>query len=521
MKKKSNQNKYSLLVCVFIALSFIGCSKVDDFLSEAPSKTTSLVVTTTDQLNALLNNYSGTSQGAAFYLEPNRTAIYSTDDFGLTSTLYSAGTSAWTLAGVEFNLWDINYLPDDTREAFWSGEYKKIFYANMVLDYVDKVTGSEDDKAALKADAHFIRAYSYWELANTYCLPYTNATKNEPGLPIKTSISFDEPVARQPLSKVYDLIEADLAEAFKTTVPLVQNGVARHWRANKAAVNGFAARYWLYRGDYQKANQYADAALAEYSRLVDYNTEMKYGNPGTVIINAGTPQQQTVTIQYPYTHNNQSDFTDMLQWKEFLYFRMLSHESWWYAPSQDLLNLYDQAHDLRFKYHYVQNYSYDRGLVKPSYSYPGYIFFYKDRIPSGPTTAEMYLTKAEALAHTGDVAGAMNALNILRAKRMTPGAWVNLTAANKDEAIKNVADERRREMPFVQRWFDLRRYNNNEYAGDDVNLTKTFYPYNISQVLTTQPTQAYTLPKNSRRWAAPLPRTEIISSNGIIEQNTY
>lgn len=516
MKKKTIQYKYCLTVFVFAVTSFISCKKVDNFLGEPPSKTTSLVVTTTDQLNALLNNYA-----TIFSAEGNRTAIHSTDDYGLTSTLYNAGSSPYTLATVEFMLWDVNYLPDDTREGFWSGEYRKIFYANMVLENVEKVTGSEADKAALVADAHFIRAYSYWVLANTYCLPYTDATKSEPGLPIKVSISFDESFARQPLSKVYELIESDLAEALKTIVPLVQNGVARHWRASKAAVNGFAARYWLNRGDYKKANDYADAALAEYNRLVDYNTEMKNGNPGTVTINAGTPQQQTVTIQYPYTHNNQVDYTDMLGWKEFLYFRMLSHESWWYIPSQELLNLYDQAHDLRYKYHMVQNYSYDRGLVKPSYSYPGYIFFFKDRIPSGPTVAEMYLTKAEALAHTNDVAGAMNALNTLRAKRMTPGAWVNLAAANKDDAIQKVIDERRREMPFVQRWFDIRRYNNNEYANDDVTLSRSFYPYTVSQVLTTQPLQTYTLPKNSRRWAAPLPRTEIISSNGAIEQNKY
>jgi hypothetical protein len=169
----------------------------------------------------------------------------------------------------------------------------------------------------------------------------------------------------------------------------------------------------------------------------------------------------------------------------------------------------------------VEGYSYDRGMTKPSYDYPGYIFFFKDRIPSGPTVAEMLLIKAEALARTNNINGAMDALNTLRAKRMTPGAWVNLVATGQDDAIHKVIDERRREMPFVQRWFDLRRYNNNEDPNDDVVLTKSFYPYTISAVQTTQPVQTYTLPKNSRRYAAPLPRTEIISSNGVITQNTY
>lgn len=487
----------------------------DKYLNEPPSKTSSLVVTTTAQLNALLNNYT------TFCQEGNRTAIYSTDDADLPLDLYNARPSTFSMAQVEFTLWDINNLPDDGRESFWSGEYKKIFNANMALSYVDKVTGTDEEKAEIKADAHFIRAYSYWVLANTYCLPYTDANKQDAGLPIKLGTDFEEPVVRQPLEQVYTLIESDLAEALKTPVALTAGGTPRHWRASKAGVNGFAARYYLNRNNYTEALKYANAALAEYSQLVDYNTEMKYGIDGNVTINAGTPEAQTVTIKYPYTHNNQSDMTDMIGWKEFLYFRMLYHESWWYVPSKALLDLYDHDHDLRYEYHIVENYSYDRGLIKPAYSYPGYIFFYKDRIPSGPTVAEMLLIKAECLARTGSISEGLTAANTLRAKRMKPGAWVNLTAAGKDAAIKLILEERRREMPFTQRWFDIRRLNNNEDPNDDVVLSRTFYPYNNAQVLVGEPTQIYTLPKNGRRFAAPLPRTEIISSNGLIEQNKY
>ncbi len=516
MKKQVRHYIYPL-VCLSFCISVASCKKVDNFLAAAPSKTTSLVVSTTGQLDAMLNNYS-----SIFYSEGNRNAIYSTDDYDLSKALYDARPATFSsMATIEFMLWDIPFLPDDTREVFWSNEYRKIFYANMVLSNLDNVEGTDAEKSVLKADAHFVRAYSMWQLVNTYALPYTAANKNEPGIPIKLSTSFEESFARQPIEKVYQQIEADLAEALKISVPLVQNGKPRHWRASKAGVNGFAARYYLNRWNYAKALEYANAALAEYNTLVDYNTEMKYGNSQTLTLNAGTPQQQSFTIQYPYTHNNQTDFTDMLAWKEFLYFRMLNHESWWYIPSQQLLALYDQEHDLRYKYHIVEGYSYDRGMTKPAYDYPGYIFFFKDRIPSGPTVAEMYLTKAEAMARTGDINGAMTALNTLRAKRMTPGSWVTLTATSKDDAIKKVIEERRREMPFVQRWFDIRRYNNNDDPNDDVTPTKVFYPYTNSAVLTNQPVKTYTIEKNSRRWAAPLPRTEIISSQGVIEQNTY
>ncbi len=506
-------NKIYRLLPAMAMLTFI--TSCDKYLDEPPSKTSSLVVTTTAHLNALLNNY------VTFYREGNRTAIYSTDDADLPLDVYNARPSTFSMAQVEFTLWDINNLPDDGRESFWSGEFSKIFNANLALSYVDKVTGTDEEKAEIKADAHFIRAYSYWLLANTYCLPYTDANKQEAGLPIKLSTSFEEPVVRQPLEKVYELIESDLAEALKTPVSLSASGTPRHWRASKAGVNGFAARYYLNRNNYAEALKHADAALAEYSRLVDYNTEMRYGIDGNITINAGTPSAQTVTIKYPYTHNNQSDMTDMIGWKEFLYFRMLNHESWWYMPSKALLDLYDHDHDLRYEYHIVENYSYDRGLIKPAYSYPGYIFFFKDRIPSGPTVAEMLLIKAECLARTGSIGEALTAVNTLRAKRMKPGPWVTLTAATKDAAIKIILEERRREMPFTQRWFDIRRLNNNEDPTDDVILSRTFYPYTNAQVQTGQPLQTYTLPKNGRRFAAPLPQTEIISSNGLIEQNKY
>lgn len=495
-----------------VVFLFASCKK---FLEAAPSKTTSLVVKTTAQINALLDNQD------TFYTEGNRTLIYGTDDCGITLDLYNGGRGTFSgMANIHFLLWDIQFLPDDTREGFWSGEYKKIFTANLALNVVDEVTGTDMEKTVIKADAHFIRAYSYWVLANTYCLPYTEQNKNEMGLPIKSSVSFEEPLERRPLEKVYQQIETDLAEALKIPVTLTQSGQPRHWRASKAGVNAFAARYYLNRNNNAKALEHANAALAEYSTLVDYNTDMRYGRDQSVVINSGTPTAQTVVLKYPYTHDN-GDQTDVVGWKEFLYLRILYNESWWYIPSQDLLNLYDKTNDLRYQYNIVEGYSYDRRMTKPAYDYPGYIFFYKDGLPSGPTVAEMLLTKAEAQARLNDPSGAMTTLNMLRAKRMKPGVWVNLVAAGKDDAIKKVLEERRREMPFAQRWFDIRRYNNNDDPNDDVVLTRSFYPYNASNVLFNEPVKTYTLPKNSRRFAAPVPRTEIISSNGAIQQNNY
>ena len=514
--------KYSLYtICTSIlifALLSIGCKK---YLDVKPSKGTSVVITSTSDLDALLNNFP------AFDLENNNAIIFGTDDNGFSTALYNAKPSVFTITTIEFSLWDQTDLANKdisnfAGNNFWSNEYAKIFIANVVIANVDKVSGTDQDKANLKADAYFIRAYSYWELVNTYCLPYTDANRNEPGLPIKTTPDYGvQP--RKSLAETYQLIESDLTEALKITVPLVQNGIACHSRANSAAVNGFAARYYLNRNDYTNALRYANASLAEYSTLVDYNTGMRNGLTSSVSIDPGTPNAQTVVLKFPYTHdkNVDNDPTDALAWKEFLYFRLLNNTSLWYIPSQNLINLYDTAKDLRYKYHYVQNYSYKKGLSNPSFSYPGYVFFYEDKMPSGPTVAEMILIKAECLARTGDVVGAITTVNQLYSKRTLSGT-PSLTASTTDQAILTILQERRREMPFSQRWFDIRRFNNNSYAADDVPaLTKSFYPYSPAAISTTSPTQIYTLPVNSRRWASPIPITDITNSNGVIVQNTY
>ena len=519
MKKTFNLKYISYITLLTMIFGISSCKK---FLDAGPSKNSSLPVETVAHLNALLENYG------IFYSDQNPVFLR-TDDYGLTVPLFDARPSVFNfLPNTLHTFWDVDFLPTTTSgENLWgiaTGEWRDVFYANAVLNNVDKVDGTAQEKARIKADAYLIRAYAYWQLANTFCLPYTDANKNEMGLPIKQLTSFDEDLTRKSLEETYKFIEADLGEALKINKPLVVSGKPEHWRSSTAAVNGFAARYYLNRNNYSEALKYANLALNEYSILNNYNStvDMNYGPNQNVTINAGTPSQSVYTIRYPYTHNNQINLVDMVGWKEFLYFRVNNYGSWWYVPSQELLNLYDQTNDRRFEYHIVEGYSYDRGMnSSPAYNYPGYIFFFKDRLPAGPTTAEMYLIKAECLARTNDLSGALTAVNTLRATRLKPGAWVNLTAANQAEAVTQILQERRREMPFTARWFDIRRFNNNSDPSDDVIMTKNFYPLTLSGANTSAPVQTYTLPKNSRKFAIPLPFPDILASQGKLQQNTY
>ncbi|WP_316753332.1 RagB/SusD family nutrient uptake outer membrane protein [Pedobacter gandavensis] len=506
MKSKIVNFTGTLLIAVFLFL-LGSCKK---FLSELPSKSSNIPVSTIGDLDAILANYS------SFYTEENNMAIMATDNTGFNKNIFDVKPSVFPNVWYFYSFFgDPDLIANNTLDRLWSGEYTKIFTANLVLNSLDKVAGGTQEKANLKAEAHLLRAYAMFVLANNFCLPYTESNKTEPGLVLKQTTSFEEPVGRATLQETYAFIENDVLEALKSTSSLIVNGKVRHWRGSKTAAAGFAARYYLQINNYTAALKYANLALADYNILVDYNTEMKYGNDGVVTVN-GTP----FTIKYPYTHNSSNDF-DIIGWKEFLYLRTLNFSGWWFMPSQDLMNQYDQVNDLRYEYHFVEGYSYDRGLnANPSYSYPGYIFFYKSKVPSGPTTAEMYLIKAECLVRENNTGDALTAVNMLRAKRMKPGLWVNLTAEDQAEALAKILQERRRELPFSHRWLDIRRLNHNGDNSDDVVISKTFYPYTTT-VNTSAAPVTYVLPNNSRRYAQPIPAMELPASKGVIKQNTY
>ncbi len=506
------------LICASFALSLFALTGCNDFLDKAPSKTTSREISSCSDLDALLNDYN------TFTLEQGVTFL-GTDDYGLNKTIYDARVGKPIIQDIQNAFWSTDVSADVSTTNLWSVEYKKIFVANLVLNNLDDVSGDDATKAVLKAEAHFIRAYSYFLLANTYCLPYTDANKNEMGLPLKQTTSFTELDTRNTLEETYKLIESDLAEALKTNVSLYKSdGKQRSWRTNVGAVNAFAARYWLMRGDYTKALQYAEKALAINSQLVDYNTEMGYStnNNESFVINAST-NPETVVVKYPSTYVMfESDPTKILYWKEFYYARGNQYSYRWFVPSQGLLDTYtDKDNDLRYHYHMVQNYSLRFSSVDPAFFYPGYMFFYDDVLPSGPSVSEMILIKAECQARQGDYAEAMKTVNVLRVKRIATSAYVPLTATSQADALKQILAERRREMPFVMRWYDIRRLNFNDDSSDDITLTKTFYNFNTTTVLTGDGERTYTLAKDSRRYAMPIPPREVTITNGNIKQNTY
>ncbi|MBR5464968.1 MAG: RagB/SusD family nutrient uptake outer membrane protein [Alistipes sp.] len=521
--KLKNIAIYALMIAA--ATNLVAC---DEWLSAEPSKSTKKTLQTTEQLDALLGNYS------LFYKE-QCTPAYGTDDWGITPEFYTAKSGGVynATSQLPYLLWADEV--DDARYSVWQNEYTKIYYANMAIEQAMGLTGSDEDKANLKAEGHFLRAYSMFQLAVAHTLYYTGDNGDELGLSLQT-LTFEDSAARANLADTWAAIDADLQEALKITVSFKDaNGTSRTWRATTASVNAFAARYYLYRGDLASAKSYAEAALREYNTLGDYNVTLSYSSTTLVKdINTSTNLEK-VTVYYPSTYNTRltgaANFGAWFKTEGIYLSRDCYHASWWFVPSQDLVDTYaidvpgaDKQNDLRFRYFFVEDFSLRTCSLDPAFRWYGVMMHEMESIDAGPSVAEMMLIQAEYEARLGDKDKAMNILNTLRKARMDAAAGsANLTASSKDDAIKKVLQERRREMFLTMRWYDLKRLNANDYAADDVTVTHTYYNYNAASgsVLADQGVKTFTLEPNSRHYAIPIPKTEIANGKGAIEQNVY
>ncbi|MDD4107936.1 MAG: RagB/SusD family nutrient uptake outer membrane protein [Prolixibacteraceae bacterium] len=493
----------TIYILVFVlTIIFSGCEK---YLSEEPKIQAS--IQTAEQLEALVNNATEFCFDGGRGLGSHDGSIFSTDDFEISMNAYESNSDQFSLSNLFYYTFKTDEISNMASDAFYSGAYRQIFQANIILRYADEVTGEESLKNELKANACFIRAYCLWVLANHYCLPYGNGeNENELGLTLKKSTDYNEPLSRSTLKETYEFILNDLNEALKTTQDDVNPD--KPWLVSKKAIEAFLSRYYLFVGDYDEALIHTNNALGStQAQLVDFHSiiagrKANYSNP-------------SVTLNY--SELNDWSTAKFLRWKEFYIPRFTRNVAQWYIPSENLLSLFDQSNDLRYKWMMIPNGGRKFNVINPPLY--RYTFFFDGRmVPTGPTVAEMLLNKAEILARKGDISAAMTAVNLLREKRMNNPA--PLSASGKDDAIAKVLEERRRELPFVFRWYDIRRFSINDYAGDDVTVSRTFYKVSLTSV-DENATEVYSLPVGSRRYAVPFNAIEVASSKNVILQNTY
>ncbi len=519
-----NVAKRAMLCTSIIAAPSACLVSCDDYLDEAPTKSEGTTISTVEELEALLNNWHFNS-----VIEYNMPAVLSSDAYGLTTTYYDFGLSLMQ-SGAEpyqYACWEMQYTENvNDKTCLWNQDFQRIYTANLVLANANDVKGSNAQKEKVAQRAHLVRAYNYLDLVQYYCMPYGEKTKNEPGLPIKQSTSYEEDITRASLQQTYDFIEKDIMEAVKLDEPLMKDGVRQDWTETGALANAVAARFYLLTGKYDKAQKYAEAALAFGDDLMDYNANDELKMDIGYDINWETfeiTEVRTPSFRVASTSNDNIAKLDRAYYLRKNYY--MGNALYWGVPSEKLLNAYDKDYDLRY-YYFIEPKGqgvYYFGMYKDFFftDVPGY-FTFDSQYSNAPNVAEMHLIRAEAMARQGYVEDAMNTLNAFRAKRISNKAAsdiINLKATTQDEAVSKILNERFLEFPFSLRWYDIRRVNFNDDAKDDITLTRDFYEMNEYNVDKAKKT--YTLTPESRNYAVAIPAAEIGAANGVIKQNEY
>jgi hypothetical protein len=145
----------------------------------------------------------------------------------------------------------------------WQYHYQAISHANAALEAIDKL-GNTPELQPARGEALVARAYAHFELLNLFTKPYDKATSaSDLGIPymLASEIQLIRKYDRGSVAKVYQQIEADLQEG----LPLINDSYydMPKYHFNKKAAYAFAARFYLYYQEWQKAKEAANEVLTE------------------------------------------------------------------------------------------------------------------------------------------------------------------------------------------------------------------------------------------------------------------
>jgi len=372
-----------------------------------------------------------------------------------------------------------NYLHTDRIEpvlnyskGLWNGEYNMIVTINELLDNVSK---TETDSVILeaKAEALFMRAFSYFTLVRFYGRPYYLQPDVNPGVPVITTLTTDNSkTARSTVKATYAQIISDLNAA----IPLFNTNRGSSY-ASLYAAEALLSRVYLYMG-----GTFTTPDAGNNQLVITHATTVINSSSFTLL--QGSDYQGYYTLQN--TDNNEDIFatntlsaaTSQLVAIAGYYVPIANMSpSGTYAPSPDLLSLIGPA-DLRKSFYNPATYplsTYGDAFATNKYNLARVGFSSKSP-GRNLRLAEMYLNRAESYVKLGKNAEALADVNTIRT-RAGLAALIGLTG---QALFDEILLQRRIELAFEgQIGFD--------YYRNGLSMVRN-YVSTDSQVTTVEPT---------------------------------
>jgi len=142
------------------------------------------------------------------------------------------------------NMDNLNFNPGDgVVQSIWAIYYKGIYNCNLVLDHVPDIDMDVDKKERILGEAHFLRAYYYYNLAIRF---------GEIPL-VKTTIDPEKAPAKNTIDEVWTFIEEELETAATLLPEKSQLTPENIGRADRGAANSLLGIACLYQEKWQDA----------------------------------------------------------------------------------------------------------------------------------------------------------------------------------------------------------------------------------------------------------------------------
>ncbi len=368
--------------------------------------------------NGLLSSFRGCQNGDFV-----QATEYQFDAFNAT---IDYGNNFGALHKSDYNFTSSDY---DVRDA-WAYNYSSIKNCNIFIAAADNVDESlKADVAIVKGEAHFLRAWSYLQLARHFGKAYSSTASTDLCVPIVLVYSQTEQPARATVAEVYAQIKKDLDEA--ATLLAGVKGAVRSKKPTIDAVNALYARYFLDIADYANAAAYAHKVIdTKTYALASTAKEME----AEYVNDSGSEPIMQLAMsltEYTEAYKDSGDIQTMNDWTlcqaDATYGKVFRS---YFIPTQALVESYDEG-DLRFAAWFDDKtavmmagsyYNVDKSDFYTFVKFWGNPALTSSSIRNGRTTpkpfkiSEMYLIAAEAELNT-DPAAAKKDLNALQAAR--------------------------------------------------------------------------------------------------------
>lgn len=364
------------------------------------------------------------------------------------------------------------YSNIDQPKSLWANYYSGIVSCNYLLEKAQPILDELpevqwENITEMKryiAEAHFIRAYYYYKLTETFCPIYTEQNKDQNvGIPLRTdydpSSNKGTYPGRSTLAATYKFIEDELALAlegltyYEETMPeeaAVESLVTNAPYINSWVVRALQARTALLKGDYPAALNYANYIIdnCRIYRLVDASST------GTIL-----------NRKYPYVQMWTTDAGTELMFRPYSDLQELGINSTgggWLQETEDAVNFLPTGNVIRNYYESgdvrARAFIGTQNLLYNGQSYNGVKTFNKwpgnEALRTVATTnnlanmgkpfrlSEIYLIKMECeyLTGTGDALASLNNFRKYRIEKYSDASYSG------DELYSQIKMERAKEL---------------------------------------------------------------------------